>query len=82
MIEFHKSDVDALTWTSDFFGIEQKKDIENEVLQKLYDIGVKATTSTLSQENNRALKLRFNSEEDEAIFILYKSNENAEENNW
>lgn len=80
MIEFKK--IDELIWQSDFFGIEQKKEIENEILQKLYDIGVKATVSTLAQENQRALKLRFNTEEDEAIFILYKSNENAEENNW
>lgn len=80
MIEFKK--VEELIWQSDFFRIEQKKEIENEILQKLYDIGVKATVSTLAQENQRALKLRFNTEEDEAIFILYKSNENAEENNW
>jgi hypothetical protein len=82
MIEFHKIDGSSLTWQSDFFGIEQKKEIENEILQKLYDIGVKATVSTIAQGNQRALKLRFNAEEEEAIFILYKSNENAEENNW
>lgn len=72
-LEFNRVENEDKVWMSDFFSTTNKRNYKDKISQYLYTHQIKATLSTVTTEYEVSIKLKFNSDEDEATFMLYIS---------
>jgi hypothetical protein len=70
---FNRDKTEVMVWISDPFSSGLKKTYKEAVMQHLYNHQIKATMSTVESDYLVNIKLRFNTDEDEATFIMYIS---------
>jgi len=68
---FNRDEKEEMVWISEPFEFSHKTDYKTKVSQHLYKHQIKATMSTIDTSYDSAIKLRFNTDEDEATFIMY-----------
>ena len=72
-ISFNRVTTEPLVWITELFSSTDKREYMALVSQYLYKYQIKATLSTISGSGLTSIKVRLTNEEDEAMFILYKS---------
>jgi hypothetical protein len=72
-LTFDRSEDEEMVWISEPFSISIKTAYKTAVSQHLYKHQIKATMSTIASDHACSIKLKFNTDEDEATFIMYIS---------